>query len=97
MCIRDRLPMYPYTSIINLGLGDIYLASLISIQASAKYGMEVGVLMAATNGVAMFLFEALMLNTKLFTFFPATLVVLAGSIMGLGIARIMKMNKRQDE
>jgi len=88
------LPMYPYTSIINLGLGDIYLASLISIQASAKYRMEVGVLMAATNGIAMFLFEALMLNTRLFTFFPATLVVIAGSIMGLGIARIMKINKR---
>jgi len=88
------LPMYPCTSVINLGLGDIYLASLISIQASAKYKIKVGVLIAITNSIAMFIFEVIMLNIKLFKFFPATLVVMTGSAMGLGIAHIMKMIKK---
>ena len=84
------LPTYPHGLPIGLGLGDIFLASLLSIQMASKYGVKAGVLTAATNSLAMFIFEAALLNTMFAQFFPATLVVIAGSALGLWTTRMMR-------
>ncbi|HIE18363.1 TPA: hypothetical protein EYP75_01415 [Candidatus Bathyarchaeota archaeon] len=85
------LPTYPPGLIVGLGLGDLFLAGLLSIQTAAKRGLKAGVLTAATNSLAMFIFEVALLNTMLARFFPATLVVIAGSIMGLGTTYLIKL------
>jgi len=84
------LPTYPHGLTIGLGLGDIFLASLLSIQMASKYGVKAGILTAATNSLAMFIFEVALLNTMFARFFPATLVVIAGSAMGLWTTHMMR-------
>lgn len=84
------LPTYPHGLTIGLGLGDVFLASLLSIQMASKYGVKAGVLTAATNSLAMFIFEVALLNTMFARFFPATLVVIAGSALGLGATYMMR-------
>jgi len=84
------LPTYPHGLPIGLGLGDIFLASLLSIQMASKYGVKAGILTAATNSLAMFIFEVALLNTMFARFFPATLVVIAGSGLGLWTTCMMR-------
>jgi len=84
------LPTYPYGLTIGLGIGDVFLASLLSIQMASRYGVKAGILTAATNSLAMFIFEVALLNTMFARFFPATLVVMAGSALGLGAACMMR-------
>jgi len=85
------LPTYPPGSIVGLGLGDIFLAGLLSIHISDKRGVKAGVLTAVMNGLAMFIFEVALLNTMFVRFFPATLVVVAGSIAGLGAIHLISL------
>ena len=84
------LPTYPHGLPIGLGLGDIFLASLLSIQMASKYGVKAGILTAATNSLAMFIFEVALLNIMFARFFPATLVVIAGSALGLWTTCMMR-------
>jgi len=86
------LPTYPSGLTVGLGLGDLFLAGLLSIHTAAKRGMKAGILTAATNSLAMFIFEAALLNTMFARFFPATLVVIAGSIMGLGTTHLIRLD-----
>jgi len=85
------LPTYPSGSTVGLGLGDLFLAGLLSIHISSKRGVKAGVLTALMNGLAMFIFEAALLNTMFARFFPATLVVVAGSIAGFGAIHLMNL------
>jgi hypothetical protein len=83
------LPTFPPGLTVGLGIGDLFLAGLLSIHASANHGTKAGILTALMNSIAMFLFEAALLNTMLARFFPATLVVMAGSLAGLGATHLM--------
>jgi len=85
------LPTYPPGLTVGLGLGDLFLAGLLSIHTSAKRGLKAGILTAVMNGLAMFIFEVALLNTMFARFFPATLVVVAGSLAGLGTLRLINL------
>ena len=84
-----KLPTFPPGSIVWLGLGDLFLAGLLSIHVSVNRGLKAGVITAIMNSLAMFIFELVMLNGVFVGFFPATLVVMAGSLAGLGVTRLM--------
>jgi len=89
------LPAYPADATIVLGLGDLFLAGLLAVQTALRDGQKAGVLTAATVGIAVFVFEAALFNTSFFTFFPATIVVIAGWTAGMGIARLIHLGKPQ--
>ena len=84
------LPTYPSTGKIILGLGDIFLSGLLSIQSFKSKGLRAGIISSVTISFAFFLFEIVGFNTTYFTYFPATIVVLAGWLLGTGITRITK-------
>jgi len=86
------LPTYPSGLTIGLGVGDLFLAGLLSIHTAAKHGVKAGILTAVMNSLAMFIFEMALLNTMFARFFPATLVVIAGSIAGLGTMHLMNLD-----
>jgi len=85
------LPTFPSGSTVGLGVGDLFLAGLLSIHIASNHGVKAGILTALMNGLAMFIFELILLNTMFARFFPATLVVIAGSMMGLGTTRLINM------
>ena len=86
------IPTYPSGLTVGLGMGDLFLAGLLSIHTAAKRGTKAGILTATTNSLAMFIFEAALLNTMFARFFPATLVVIAGTIAGLGAMHFIKLD-----
>ena len=93
--VAFRIPAYPaVTWMMFLGLGDVFLSGLLAIQTASKHGRGAGLLTAATVGVAMFIFEVIALNTTLFVHFPATLVVVAGWVMGLGGLHLVRLRKQ---
>lgn len=87
-----RLPVaIVLPGVVVLGLGDIFLSGLLSTQTASRYGRRIGFLTAATISLALFIFEFLMLN---FGFgaegFPATIIVLLGWLLGIGIYTLQK-------
>jgi len=85
------LPTYPAGRLIGLGLGDIFLAGLLAVQTTLKKGQKAGILTAMTIGIAIFVFEVALFNTMFVNFFPATIVVIAGWIASIGIARLLHL------
>ena len=79
------MPTFPTKGLIGLGLGDVFLAGLLSVQTASRLGPKSGILTAATIGVAMFVFEAALYTTMFARFFPATVIVVAGWIFGIMI------------
>lgn len=74
-------PIFPsvagVTGLLRLGLGDFFLAGLLSIQILKKYGKKYAILSAATIAVTFFIFEIYLLN-YFEGYFPATLIVILG-------------------
>ncbi|MCW4020429.1 MAG: hypothetical protein NWF14_04280 [Candidatus Bathyarchaeota archaeon] len=88
------VPTYPTGMLTGLGLGDIFLAGLLAVQTAVRHEQKTGVLTAFTIGIALFIFEVVFLNTTFADFFPATIVVVAGWIAGLGIARMTRLGEQ---
>ncbi len=86
------LPAFPANTSIVLGLGDIFLAGLLTIQTGLREGGNIGVLTAISISIAMFVFEIVSLNTDLFNFFPATIVVVLGWLVSIGITHFIARN-----
>ncbi len=86
------IPAFPADTSIILGLGDIFLAGLLTIQTRLKKGQTIGILTALTISIAMFVFEIVSLNSDLFNFFPATIVVIIGWFVSMGIANLFTRN-----
>lgn len=86
------IPAFPANTAIILGLGDIFLAGLLTIQTGLKKGKTAGILTALTISISMFFFEIVSLNTDLFNFFPATIVVIIGWFVSIGIANLFIRN-----
>jgi hypothetical protein len=82
------IPTYPANGMIILGIGDILLSGLLTMQSMLKQGRRSGILTAITIGIAMFVFEIVELNTSYFRYFPATVVVLLGWLLGLGFTKL---------
>lgn len=71
-------PVFPSAiGLLRLGLGDFFLAGLLSIQTLKKYGRKPAILSAAAIAVVFFIFEIYLLN-YFQGYFPATLIVILG-------------------
>jgi len=79
------LPTFPSIGYAVLGLGDIFLSGLLSVQAAHKYGRKTGFLIIASISIILFIFEILVFNLEPeLEGFPATIIVLLGCLLGLG-------------
>ncbi len=77
------LPTFPYMEGISaLGLGDVFLSGLLSIQTAQKYGRKLGLASAITIAVASFIFQTVLLNFNVQAF-PATVIVISGWLIAL--------------
>lgn len=83
------LPTFPAKGMMVLGLGDIFLSGLLSLQTVLKRGRKIGILTAATISIAIFVFEILLFNGVYTGYFPATVVVMSGWFAGMGMARLI--------
>jgi len=88
------LPRVPSGNLIGLGTGDLFLAGLLAVQTAKKLGQKAGILVAAMNGVAMFVFEVISFNTGFADFFPATIVVVAGWLASLGAIHLITSRRK---
>jgi hypothetical protein len=82
------IPTYPTTGRIILGIGDILLSGLLTNQNMQRQGRRSGILTAISIGIAMFVFELVELNADYFRYFPATVVVILGWLLSLGLTRL---------
>jgi hypothetical protein len=85
------LPAFPAKGNMVLGLGDIFLSGLLSLQTVLEQGRETGILTAVTISIAMFVFEIILLNNMFTGYFPATVVVISGWLAGIMIARLVRL------
>ncbi len=77
------LPTFPYMEGISaLGLGDVFLSGLLSIQTAQKYGRKLGLASAITIAVASFIFQTVLLNFNVQAF-PATVFIISGWLIAL--------------
>jgi len=71
------LPTFPISGSILLGLGDLFLSGLLTIQTFKKYGLKSGIISAIFISAFFFIAETLFFTFEV-KFFPATLVIAAG-------------------
>jgi hypothetical protein len=83
------LQTYPAEAMMGLGLGDLFLSGLLAIQTAKKHGEKTGIMVAVWISIAMALFEVALINTGFARFFPATVVVMAGWLAGVGFNQLL--------
>jgi presenilin-like A22 family membrane protease len=83
------LPTYPTSGVIALGVGDIFLSGLLSLQIAQKYGYKTGTLSALIMSIGMFLFEIIVFNTGYLAYFPATVVIVLSWSLSVGVTRLI--------
>lgn len=77
-----------------LGLGDMFLAGLLSTHMASRYGSKAGLLTAFSISIVFFIFDMVASNFVLhFRAFPATLLVLLGFFTGMSLY-IFKKGKK---
>ncbi|NIU80772.1 hypothetical protein GWN63_00785 [Candidatus Bathyarchaeota archaeon] len=83
------LPSFPSTpnGLLALGLGDIFLSGLLTIQNTQRYGKRWGMATAVSIGALFLLLQTAMMNIGVAAF-PATVFVIAGWLTALGIKRL---------
>jgi len=79
------LPTFPskLPYLIVLGLGDVFLFGLLSIQTTRKYGRNFGLASIVSMTVVFLLLQTILLNTGVESF-PATVLVISGWLTSLG-------------
>ena len=89
------VPTFPVdTQGFKLGLGDLFLTGLLAIQTSGKYGTRAGVVSACAVGLAFFVFEVTVFASQFSGVFPATIVVVCGWLLGLGVHHLVFQRNR---
>lgn len=88
--VAIQVPTFPIEGNVILGLGDLFLAGLLSIQTSRKFNRCAGIISAISIGIAFFIFETLAINYEFSSYFPATIVVACGWLLGFGIFYLFK-------
>jgi len=83
------LPTFPYEGWTFLGLGDIFLFGLLSIQTTRKYGRNFGLASIVSITVVFLLLQTILLNTGVESF-PATVLVISGWLTSLGARYLYK-------
>lgn len=91
------IPTYPMEGKILLGLGDVFLSGLLSLQNVSKQGRGSGIVTALTISAAMFLYEIFEFNTGFFTYFPATIIVLLGWLAGMKLYKLISKNSNEED
>ncbi len=91
--ILIQVPTFPREGAIRLGLGDIFLTGLLAIQTSQKYGRRGGFVSALAVGFAFFVFEIAIFSYEFAGYFPATLVVVGGWLLGLVVHQLSRPNR----
>ena len=91
--ILIEVPTFPRGGAIRLGLGDIFLTGLLAIQTSQKYGSRGGFISAVAVGIAFLIFEIAIFSYEFMGYFPATLVVVGGWLLGLGVQRLLQLKR----
>jgi len=77
------LPTFPYIGgLFALGLGDIFLSGLLSIQTAQKYGRKLGFASATAIAVVFLMFQTVLLNFNIQAF-PATVFIISGWLIAL--------------
>jgi len=87
------LPTFPYEGWTFLGLGDVLLLGLLSIQTTRKHGRKFGLASIVSMTVAFLLLQTILLNTGV-TSFPATVLVISGWLTALGARYLYKSKAR---
>jgi hypothetical protein len=77
------LPTFPYKGgLFALGLGDVFLSGLLTIQTAQKYGRKLGLASAIAIAVVFLMFQTVLLNLDVQAF-PATVIVISGWLIAL--------------
>ena len=84
------LPTFPSEGQIVIGLGDIFLAILLSLQTSERMGRNLGLICALSISLMFLILEAVQLNFKL-QFFPATITVVAGWLATVSLGKALNV------
>jgi len=85
------VPTFPYQSSgMLLGLGDILLSSLLTIQTARKYGKRFGYISIVFIAAAFLIFEVLMFHYKTGAM-PATVFIVCGWLAALGARHIYNL------
>jgi hypothetical protein len=92
-----RLPTFPYTGSMGLGLGDFFLAGLLAIQTAKKYGKKFGYVSTAIIAGVFLVFQAFQLwyfellkqslpaeEASIRAAMPATVFIVSGWLVALG-------------
>ena len=84
------LPTFPSTGLLTfLGLGDVFLFGLLSIQTTRKYGRNFGLASIVSITVVFLLLQTILLNYT-DKGFPATVLVISGWLTSLGARYLYK-------
>ncbi|MEM0050433.1 MAG: hypothetical protein QW424_05085 [Candidatus Bathyarchaeia archaeon] len=93
MFLLPRLPSM--RGVMVLGLGDVFLSGLFSIQMTSKYSPRAGLLTAALISMVFLVFDIIVSNFIQYAgAFPATLLVLLGWFLGM-IPHILKRKEKK--
>jgi hypothetical protein len=84
-----QLPMFPTAGLTYLGLGDLFLFGLLSIQSTRKYGRTFGLKSIILMTLVYLLLQTVLLNYyPLANGFPATVLVISGWLTALGVKHL---------
>jgi hypothetical protein len=79
-----KLPTFPSVGITFLGLGDVFLFGLLSIQTTRKFGRKFGLKSIILMAIVYLLLQTVLLNYyPLTNGFPATVLVVSGWLTAL--------------
>ena len=86
-----KLPMFPTSGLTYLGLGDLFLFGLLSIQSTRKYGRCFGFMSIVVMSVVYLLLQTVLLNYyPLTNGFPATVLVISGWLVALAAKHLFR-------
>jgi len=85
------LPSFPSEGWMILGLGDVFLVGLLSIQTTQKYGRKFAFASILSVTVVFLLLQTILLNCGVKSF-PATVLVISGWLTALGARHFYKLH-----
>ena len=88
------LPTFPYKGWTFLGLGDVLLLGLLSIQTTRKHGRKFGLASIVSMTVSFLLLQTILLNAGVESF-PATVLVISGWLTALGARYLYESQARE--
>jgi len=86
------LPTFPSEGQVIIGLGDIFLAILLSLQTFQKLGRNLSLICALSISLMFLVLEGVQLNFKLH-FFPATIAVVVGWLATVCLSKALSIRR----